>query len=74
MNWNHCSRVALLAALLLVATAVPVAAVSVDAEQAPSEAEVREWLEGNLCRCTGYYKIIDAIQNANRVGVESEES
>jgi carbon-monoxide dehydrogenase small subunit len=30
----------------------------------PSEAEVREGLAGNLCRCTGYMKIIDAVQAA----------
>ena len=28
---------------------------------APSEKEVREWLEGNLCRCTGYHNIVKAI-------------
>ena len=28
----------------------------------PSEQEVREWLEGNLCRCTGYHNIVKAIQ------------
>ena len=28
---------------------------------APSEAEVREALAGNLCRCTGYNKIVDAV-------------
>ena len=27
----------------------------------PSEAEVREWLEGNICRCTGYHNIVKAI-------------
>jgi aerobic carbon-monoxide dehydrogenase small subunit len=27
----------------------------------PSEIEVREWLEGNLCRCTGYHNIVKAI-------------
>lgn len=27
----------------------------------PSEREVREWLEGNLCRCTGYHNIVKAI-------------
>jgi carbon-monoxide dehydrogenase small subunit len=27
----------------------------------PSEAEVRSWLEGNLCRCTGYHNIVKAI-------------
>lgn len=27
----------------------------------PTKEEVREWMMGNLCRCTGYYKIIDSI-------------
>ncbi len=27
----------------------------------PSEQEVREWLEGNLCRCTGYHNIVQAV-------------
>ncbi len=27
----------------------------------PTEAEVREWLEGNLCRCTGYHNIVKSI-------------
>lgn len=30
----------------------------------PSEAEIRHWLEGNLCRCTGYHNIIRAAQLA----------
>ena len=30
----------------------------------PSEQEIREWLEGNLCRCTGYHNIVKAIQAA----------
>ena len=32
--------------------------------QSPSDAEIREALEGNLCRCTGYQHIINAIQHA----------
>ena len=31
---------------------------------APSEAEIRRGIEGNLCRCTGYQHIVDAIQAA----------
>jgi carbon-monoxide dehydrogenase small subunit len=27
----------------------------------PSEAEVRDWLEGNICRCTGYHNIVKSI-------------
>jgi carbon-monoxide dehydrogenase small subunit len=31
---------------------------------APSEDEIREALSGNLCRCTGYAKIFDAVRVA----------
>ena len=34
----------------------------------PSEAEIREGLEGNLCRCTGYHNIVKAVQAAARAG------
>ena len=30
----------------------------------PSESEIRYWLAGNLCRCTGYDKIVRAVQSA----------
>ena len=30
----------------------------------PSEQEIREGLEGNLCRCTGYHNIVKAVQTA----------
>jgi carbon-monoxide dehydrogenase small subunit len=39
-----------------------------DRNPSPTEAEVRESLVGNLCRCTGYLRIIDAIQTTARAG------
>ena len=30
----------------------------------PSDDEIREWMAGNLCRCTGYYKILESIRTA----------
>ena len=30
----------------------------------PSEHDVRDWLEGNICRCTGYHNIVKAILSA----------
>ena len=30
----------------------------------PTENEIRDWLEGNLCRCTGYQHIVKSIQTA----------
>ena len=33
----------------------------------PSEEEIRYWLAGNLCRCTGYDKIVRAVQQAAAV-------
>jgi len=32
----------------------------------PTEEEVRYWLAGNLCRCTGYHKIVEAVLDAAR--------
>ena len=37
----------------------------------PSEAEIREGLEGNLCRCTGYHNIVRAVQHAAGQGATS---
>ncbi len=33
---------------------------------APSEQEVRDWLEGNICRCTGYHNIVKSIMAGAR--------
>jgi carbon-monoxide dehydrogenase small subunit len=45
------------------------AAVSLlDEHPNPTEAEVREGLEGNLCRCTGYHNIVQAVLHAAQAG------
>ena len=36
-----------------------------DNEQKPSEERIRHWLAGNLCRCTGYDKIVKAVKKAS---------
>ncbi len=33
----------------------------------PSDEEIRHALEGNVCRCTGYQQIVDAVQHAARI-------
>ena len=35
-----------------------------DENPSPTEDEIKEWMMGNLCRCTGYYQIIDSIKAA----------
>jgi aerobic-type carbon monoxide dehydrogenase small subunit (CoxS/CutS family) len=35
-----------------------------EANPDPSEAEIRTWLSGNLCRCTGYQNIVEAVRVA----------
>ena len=39
----------------------------VNRNASPSDHDVREWLEGNLCRCTGYHNIVKSI----RAGAEA---
>jgi aerobic-type carbon monoxide dehydrogenase small subunit (CoxS/CutS family) len=40
-----------------------------DARAKPDAAEVRHWMEGNICRCTGYQTIVDAVLDAaERIG------
>ena len=36
----------------------------------PSEAEIRHAIDGNICRCTGYQQIVNAVQHAARVAKE----
>jgi carbon-monoxide dehydrogenase small subunit len=52
---GYCSPGILLSAKSLLAT-----------DPSPSRDEIREALAGNLCRCTGYAKILDAIELAAR--------
>ncbi|GAA1244245.1 (2Fe-2S)-binding protein [Oryzihumus leptocrescens] len=40
----------------------------------PSEREIREGLEGNLCRCTGYHNIVKAVQTAAAAASEGAAS
>lgn len=35
-----------------------------DANPSPTEEDIKDWMMGNLCRCTGYYQIIESIQQA----------
>ena len=39
----------------------------------PSEDEIRKGLQGNICRCTGYWNIIDAVKAASGQEVASRE-
>lgn len=37
----------------------------------PSEAEIRTWLSGNLCRCTGYHSVVRSVQRVVAKGAEA---
>ncbi|MEX2520002.1 MAG: (2Fe-2S)-binding protein [Paracoccaceae bacterium] len=38
----------------------------------PTEAEIRAYLEGNICRCTGYHNIVKSIQAASAAMIAAE--
>jgi carbon-monoxide dehydrogenase small subunit len=40
----------------------------------PSEEEIRWAISGNICRCTGYQNIVNAVQHAARTISEPEEA
>ena len=37
-----------------------------DYNPSPTEDQVKEWMMGNLCRCTGYYQIMESIMKATK--------
>ena len=42
-----------------------------DVNPDPTEEEIKDWMMGNLCRCTGYYGILESVKNAARVSQEA---
>ena len=44
-----------------------------DINPTPTEDEIREWMMGNLCRCTGYYGILESVKNAARAVQETAQ-
>ena len=41
-----------------------------DVNPDPTEEEIKDWMMGNLCRCTGYYGILESVKNAARTSLE----
>jgi aerobic-type carbon monoxide dehydrogenase small subunit (CoxS/CutS family) len=39
----------------------------------PTETQIKESISGNLCRCTGYYKILEAFRNAGGRNTQQTE-
>jgi aerobic carbon-monoxide dehydrogenase small subunit len=38
---------------------------------APTDEQIKEWMMGNLCRCTGYYQIVESIKAVSKPVVQS---
>ena len=44
-----------------------------DENTSPSQQEIKDWMMGNLCRCTGYYKILESVGKAAEA-IQAERS
>jgi carbon-monoxide dehydrogenase small subunit len=53
---------------------VVAAAALLDENPRPTEEEAKEWLMGNLCRCTGYYKIVESVVAAGVAAGENSSA
>ena len=42
-----------------------------DGNPLPTEDEVKQWMAGNLCRCTGYYQIVESVLDAAQSAAHS---
>ncbi len=45
-----------------------------DEDSDPDESKIRSYLSGNLCRCTGYFPILKAVQRASELLSQAEEA
>jgi carbon-monoxide dehydrogenase small subunit len=53
---------------------LPFVEAAIAARRVPGDAEIREAMSGNICRCTGYQGIVAAVRRAIRAGIDPETS